>query len=241
MLSFVQAMDILANSLWIHMDTNLPPQSFLSYIKYDWGKQHLATLQFSLTSHVSDSLPGTDFYRNSQCRLLGYCDTDWTLQWHCHSTSGYIFMVNGSVVSWSSKKQPIVVLSTTKVEYIAATHAAMEALWIHMFIVEIAWPLSSPTILKCDNQSAICVTKNDQYHSHTKHIWYSIPFHSGHDAEREYFPQVLSYGPQCGWPIHKSATSIEAWASCHFDGTAHSLRGGVSIYGLYKHTHGYIR
>src|SRR5882724_6714123 len=63
MLSFVRATDILAKSLWIHVDTNLPPQSFISYIKYDGGEQHLATQQFSLTSHVSDSLPGTDFYR----------------------------------------------------------------------------------------------------------------------------------------------------------------------------------
>ena len=79
-------------------------------------------------------------------------------------------MVDGGTVSWSSKKQPIVALSTTKAEYIAATHTAKEALWICMFIAEIAWPLQSPTILKCDNQSAICIAKNDQYHSCTKHI-----------------------------------------------------------------------
>jgi len=63
MLSFIQAKDILVDGLWIHVDTNLPPQSFISYIEYDWGEQHLVTLQFSLTLHVSDSLLGTDFYR----------------------------------------------------------------------------------------------------------------------------------------------------------------------------------
>ena len=94
--------------------------------------------------------------------------------------SGYIFVVDGSAVSWSSKKQPIVALSTTEAEYIAWTHAAKEALWICMFIVEIAWPLQSPTILKCDNQSAICIAKNDQYHLHTKHI--DIRFHFIWDA-----------------------------------------------------------
>ena len=68
-----------------------------------------------------------------------------------------------------------VALSTTEAEYIAATHTAKEALWICMFISEIARPLWSPTILKCDNQSVICIAKNDQYHSHTKHI--DIWFH----------------------------------------------------------------
>jgi len=86
--------------------------------------------------------------RNSQHGLQGYCNTDWASQQHHHSTSGYIFMVNGSTVSWSSKKQPIVALSTTEAKYIVATHTAKEALWIHMFIVEIAWLLSSPTALK---------------------------------------------------------------------------------------------
>jgi len=50
MLLFVWATDIPINDLWIHMDTNLPPQLFISYIEYDWGERHLANLQFSLTS-----------------------------------------------------------------------------------------------------------------------------------------------------------------------------------------------
>src|SRR5882724_4440353 len=82
MLSFVRATDILAKSLWIHVDTNLPPQSFISYIEYDCGEQHLATLQFSLTSHVSDSLPGTDFYRQVTIHLNPTLNTDWPQSVH---------------------------------------------------------------------------------------------------------------------------------------------------------------
>jgi len=70
--------------------------------------------------------------------LQGYCDADWASQHHRHSISGYVFMVDGGTVSWSSKRQPIVALSTTEAEYIAVTHATKEAVWIHTFIAEIA-------------------------------------------------------------------------------------------------------
>jgi hypothetical protein len=73
------------------------------------------------------------------------------------------------------KKQPIVTLSTTEAEYIAASHAAKEALWIRTFIAEIARPLKKPVIIHLDNISAISITKNDQYHPRTKHI--NIRYH----------------------------------------------------------------
>jgi hypothetical protein len=102
--------------------------------------------------------------------LEGFADADGSTQEHRCAISGYVFTIDGTAVSWSSKKQPIVTLSTTKAEYVAATHAAKEALWIRMFISEIARPLTRPVTLYCDNQSAIAVSKNDRYHSRTKHI-----------------------------------------------------------------------
>jgi len=61
MLPFVWATDVLANGVWIHVDTNLPPQSFISYIEYDWGEQHLAILHLSNITCIRQSA-GTDFY-----------------------------------------------------------------------------------------------------------------------------------------------------------------------------------
>ena len=61
-------------------------------------------------------------------------------------------------------------LSTTKSEYVAMTHAAKEAIWICMFLGEVLHPLSKPMLLYCDNQSAIAVAKDDQFHARTKHI-----------------------------------------------------------------------
>ena len=73
-------------------------------------------------------------------------------------------------MSWNLRKQAIISLSTTESEYVAMTHAAKEAIWIHMFLGEVLHPLSKPMLLYCDNQSAIAVAKDDQFHARTKHI-----------------------------------------------------------------------
>ena len=61
-------------------------------------------------------------------------------------------------------------MSMTKAEYVAATHAAKEALWLRSFLGKIFGPLDSVTTFYCDNQSAIALMKNDQFHARTKHI-----------------------------------------------------------------------
>jgi len=84
--------------------------------------------------------------------------------------SGYAFIINGGAVSWSAKKQEIISLSTTESEYIAATYAAKEALWLRSLIFQIFGISLSATTLYSDNQSAIALTKEHQYHARTKHI-----------------------------------------------------------------------
>ena len=89
--------------------------------------------------------------------------------------SGYVFLIDGGTVSWASKKQEISLLSMTESEYLAAMHAMKEALWLHSFIGEVLVSLNEPTTLFSDNQSAIMLTKDHQYHTCTKHI--DIHFH----------------------------------------------------------------
>ena len=78
--------------------------------------------------------------------------------------------MDSGAMSWSAKNQPIIALSTTEGEYIAATHAAKEAAWICEIFNKIGQPFSTPTTLFCDNQSAITLTKDGQYLVHMKHI-----------------------------------------------------------------------
>ena len=84
--------------------------------------------------------------------------------------SSYAFLIDGGAVSWSSKHQELVSLSTTKSEYVAATHSMKEALWLRSLLTELFSSLKAPTTLFSDNQAAIALTCDHQYHAHTKHI-----------------------------------------------------------------------
>ena len=70
-------------------------------------------------------------------RVCTFCDANWASQTHCHSISRYSFPFGDGAVSWSSKKQYIIALSSTEAEYIALTHAAKEALWLRAFLTEV--------------------------------------------------------------------------------------------------------
>ena len=66
--------------------------------------------------------------------LEGFADVDGAIQEHRHAITGYTFLINGRAISWSSKKQEIITLSTTESEYVAATHAAKEAIWLDLLV-----------------------------------------------------------------------------------------------------------
>ena len=85
------------------------------------------------------------------------------------STSGFLFTFAGGAVSWQSKLQKCVALSTTEVEYIAATEAAKEMLWMKRFLQELGL-MQDEYVVFCDSQSAMDLSKNTLYHSRTKHI-----------------------------------------------------------------------
>ena len=102
--------------------------------------------------------------------LKGYMDTDGASQEHHHAISGYAYILDGGAVSWMSKKQELVTLSTAEAEYVAATHAVKEGIWLHCFVEEVFQPLANQTILYCNNQAAITLTKDRSFHTRTKHI-----------------------------------------------------------------------
>ncbi|KAF7351763.1 Retrovirus-related Pol polyprotein from transposon TNT 1-94 [Mycena sanguinolenta] len=107
--------------------------------------------------------------------LFGYSDSDWASQAHRHSISGYTFFLGNGAISWSSKKQPIVTLSSTESEYVALTHASKELIWLRKLLSELRLLPTGPTTLFCDNQGAIVLSRDSTYHARTKHI--DIRFH----------------------------------------------------------------
>ena len=116
--------------------------------------------------------PRTDIY--------GYTDADWASQKDRHSTSGYSFHLGQGAITWSSKKQHIIALSSTEAEYIALTHAAKEALWLRSMVSEIRGEDRKRVAINCDNQGSIALSKDNKYHSRTKHI--DIRYHFVREA-----------------------------------------------------------
>lgn len=86
-----------------------------------------------------------------------------------------VFHIGSGAVAWSAKKQEIIALSTTEAEYIAATSAACQAVWMRRVLEDCGETQHDATILWCDNRSAISLGKNPIHHSRTKHI--DIRFH----------------------------------------------------------------
>ena len=102
--------------------------------------------------------------------LKAYTDVDWAGDVNARkSTSGYLVTFAGGAVSWQSKLQKCVALSTTEAEYIAITEASKELLWMKKFFKELGMN-QNKYILYCDSQSAIHLSKNPTFHSRSKHI-----------------------------------------------------------------------
>ncbi|KAL5757076.1 hypothetical protein ACOSQ2_021822 [Xanthoceras sorbifolium] len=85
------------------------------------------------------------------------------------SISGYLITFAGGAVSWQSRLQKCIALSTTEAEYIAITEGCKEMLWMEKFLQELDQKQES-YVLYCDSQSAIHLSKNQTFHSRSKHI-----------------------------------------------------------------------
>jgi Reverse transcriptase (RNA-dependent DNA polymerase) len=103
--------------------------------------------------------------------LRGFVDADWASDINDRkSTSGFAFMLGGGAISWGSKKQTSVALSSTEAKYVAAAYAVKEAVWLQRLLRELNLDVTLPTILHMDNQSAIAIARNPEFHDRTKHI-----------------------------------------------------------------------
>jgi hypothetical protein len=109
-------------------------------------------------------------YGETKQVLEGYADADGSMTEDRRAITGYAFLIDGGTISWSSKRQEIVSLSTTESEYVAATHGMKEAIWLRSLLTEVFDPIKPPTTLFSDNQAAIALARNHQYHLRTKHI-----------------------------------------------------------------------
>jgi hypothetical protein len=134
-------------------------------------KPHLEAVQ-RILRYVKGTIDyGLLYKKGEACKLLGYCDADYAGDhdtWR--STTGYMFSLGSAAISWSSKRQPTVSLSNTEAEYRAAAIATQKSTWLMQLMRDLHQPVDYAVSLHCDNQSAIRLAKNPEFHARTKHV-----------------------------------------------------------------------
>nr|GFA28177.1 putative copia-type protein [Tanacetum cinerariifolium] len=86
------------------------------------------------------------------------------------STSGYFSLVGGNLITWKSKKQKVVSLSSAEAEFRGITKGLAEALWIRKLVSEIGFPSKERIQIMSDNKAAIQISENHVQHDRTKHV-----------------------------------------------------------------------
>jgi hypothetical protein len=143
---------------------------------------HLRAVKRIMRYLVHTPTFGLWYPRGSTFDLIGYSDTDWAgCKIDSKSTSGTCQFLGRSLVSWASKKQNSVALSTAKAEYIVAGHCCAQLLWMRQTLRDYGYKLSKVPLL-CDNESAIRMADNPVEHSRTKHI--DIQYHFLRDQQQ---------------------------------------------------------
>eukprot|EP00253_Pinus_taeda_P026325 PITA_26325 len=143
-------------------------------------------LFWKVTKHVLRYLRGTTQYglwykRTEGVKLQGLTDADWAgSPSNRKRTSKGIFNLGSAAVSWYSRKQRSVALSSAEVEYMAASQSACEAIWMRKILVGLFGQMMDLTVIYCDNQSCIKLSENPVFHDRSKHI--DIRYHHLRDC-----------------------------------------------------------
>lgn len=155
-----------------------------------FGKAHWVAVK-----RILRYLKGTAHLKIKYCtgrasKLMGYTDADWASDIdNRRSCTGYVFMLQEGAISWGSRRQPTVALSSTEAEYMALSSAVQEAIWLKQFAQEFGdFTSDQSMVLKCDNQGAIHLSTNDVYKARSKHI--DIRHHFVRDAITNWKIQV---------------------------------------------------
>ena len=165
---------ILGSVMWGQLATR-PDLSFsvslLARFQANPGIEHWKALMHVI-GYIRNTLDyGLTYSRDCDLSPIAYVDADYGACTDTRrSTSGYVFMMSGGAVSWSSKRQATVANSTVESEYVAMTRCAQQMVWMHSWLKEVAVDYSSPGQIKGDNRGAIALTKNTKDHGKVKHI-----------------------------------------------------------------------
>lgn len=145
--------------------------SVVSRYMHDPRSDHMDAAYRILRYLKKNPSKGLLFKKNGHLNVEGYCDADWgSCPDDRRSTSGYCVFVGGNLVTWGSKKQPVVSHSTAEAEYRAMSQSLSELLWVKNLLTELKLHEGRPMKLWCDNKSAINIANNPVQHDRTKHV-----------------------------------------------------------------------
>jgi hypothetical protein len=165
--------------MWLQVAT-WPDLSYavnmLSRFANNPGRAHWDAMKHTL-GYLKGTLDYSISYsRNSSLQPYGYVNADFAGENDGRrSTEGHIFFVGGGLISWASKRQETVALSTVEAEYMVFTRAIQQAIWISKFMNEVKLAQKIPVNVFADNTGAIANTQNYKNHNRTKHI--DIKYH----------------------------------------------------------------
>ncbi|KAI0507419.1 hypothetical protein KFK09_013544 [Dendrobium nobile] len=121
-------------------------------------------------------------------KLTTFVDADWASDPHTRrSTSGFCTYLGNNLISWTVKKQQTVARSSTEAEYRSLASAAADVIWLRRILSDFQISLQEPTVLHCDNTSAIALANNPVFHARTKHIEVDCHFIRDHIQRGEIF------------------------------------------------------
>ncbi|XP_019253980.1 PREDICTED: uncharacterized protein LOC109232683 [Nicotiana attenuata] len=152
------------------LDISFSVQHLIQYMQSP-RESHLKAAYHVLRYLKSDPSLGIFFSNNRDYGVKAYCDSDWAA---CPETrksvSGYIVLLGNSPISWKSKKQSTISLSSAEAEYRAARQVVGELVWLVTLLEELTVPMNLPVPVFCDSQAALQFAKNPLFHERTKHI-----------------------------------------------------------------------
>ena len=138
-----------------------------SHMHWEAAKHVLRYIQ--ATKNMELHFNGTEL--STDMDFHGYSDAGWSQDPdNSRSTSGFVFISNCGAISWSSKQQSMVALSTRESEYIGLSNAGQHLAWLRAFFDEVGHTQKAPTELFCDNQEATILCCDPQFQARTKHI-----------------------------------------------------------------------